>query len=525
MIEHSLIKHSTKSAYRSFNSGIEDFMGVQESKLLSIIRKNENTEFGLKYDFKGIHSISDYVNVVPIGDYDSHEDFITCQYETGEKTLLDEKILLYEKSSGSSSPSKYIPYTGSLKSEFMNGVEPWLYDLYMNYPEIQKGKHYWSISPIIENEKYSPIKIPVGFEEDSGYFNKLQSILLSRVFAVPNEVKHLRAEDFATLTLYYLVLAEDLSFISIWNPSFLSVLLSELELYKRQLIRAFETGEMKLSNGEFMRFKSNNKTVSRAKILKGFSGHDYNELWPNLKLISCWEDGFSRKMAEDLKKLFPKTLFQGKGLLATEGIISFPLEGIGKVLSYKSHFFEFMDLKTGDIFLSDNLISGNTYSVLLTTSGGLYRYRLYDLIKVSGHYKGLPIIEFLGKEAHISDYYGEKINEIHVGELFKRLEVEGFAALAPFGINPMSYCVFMENAPLDLAGFKSKVDTILRENFHYDYARILGQIGDVKVFIITEDPWEAYYSKRSEKMKLGDIKFSPLYSEKGLEVAFKGHFI
>ena len=83
----------------------------------------------------------------------------------------------------------------------------------------------------------------------------------------------------------------------------------------------------------------------------------------------------------------------------------------------------------------------------------------------------------------------------------------------------------MENAPLDLAGFKSKVDTILRENFHYDYARILGQIGDVKVFIITEDPWEAYYSKRSEKMKLGDIKFSPLYSEKGLEVAFKGHFI
>lgn len=520
MIEHQLIKQSVKGSYAKFMD-VDNFMEIQKSKLLSILKSNADTRIGKKYGFNRISSVSEFTNAMPIGDYESHEDWIMEQYSTGEKVHLSDEILLYEKSSGSTSPSKYIPYTSALKTEFMNGVEAWLYDLYVNFPEILKGTHYWSISPILESEKYSPMGVPIGFEEDSGYFNMFQGMLLSRVFAVPNEIKHSSPDDFLFLTLYHLILAEDLSFISIWNPSFLTRLIDSLVNLMPELIDALTRGSINKDN----KFKVNSKTRKRAETLKLFDGENYNFLWPKLKLISCWDDGFSKDLAEKLSGYFPNTKFQGKGLLATEGIVSFPLVGIGKVVAYNSHFFEFYNTQTGKIHLLDELEVGNIYSVIMTTSGGLYRYRLYDLIEVTGHYNGLPIIDFVGKEGHISDYYGEKLNEIHVGKMIESLRIEGFAVLAPVGEDPISYCLFLENEPDNPKETAALADRILRENFHYSYARDLGQLAGIKIYKIISDPWNTYYKHRSENMKIGDIKFSPLYKEKGLEVVFKGYFI
>ncbi len=522
MIEHLLIKQSVKRSYKNFIE-IDNFMDVQKSKLLSILNANKDTKVGKKYGFRDIRSISEFINNVPIGDYETHENWILDQFNTGEHIHLQDKILLYEKSSGSTSPSKFIPYTAALKSEFMNGVEAWLYDLYENFPEIKKGTHYWSISPIVESEKYSPMGVPIGFEEESGYFNALQGRLLSKVFAVPNSVKHSSPEDFIFLTLYHLLNKENLSFISIWNPSFLTRLLDSLHDLKTELIDALSIGHTKQNNN--FNFKINGYTKKRAELLKNFDGVNYSILWPKLRLISCWNDGFSKDLADELNEYFPNVEFQGKGLLATEGIISFPLVGIGKVVAYNSHFFEFYNIKTGRVHFLDDLEAGSIYSVIMTTSGGLYRYRIYDLIEVTGHYKGLPIIDFVGKEGHISDYYGEKLNEIHVGNMIKRLGFEGFAVLAPVGEDPISYCLFLENKPDNPEEIESKADSILRENFHYSYARDLGQIEKIRIFKIESNPWETYYKHRSKKVKLGDIKFSPLYKEKGLEVVFNGYFI
>ena len=56
---------------------------------------------------------------------------------------------------------------------------------------------------------------------------------------------------------------------------------------------------------------------------------------------------------------------------------------------------------TNDRFLA-NIQRGGTYSVILTTGGGLYRYQLHDLVEVTGFVGRCPLVRFLGKE----DYMG-----------------------------------------------------------------------------------------------------------------------
>ena len=51
-------------------------MKYNAALLMKIIKDNEDTEYGQKYDFANIKSIEDFQSKVPITDYDSYADYI-----------------------------------------------------------------------------------------------------------------------------------------------------------------------------------------------------------------------------------------------------------------------------------------------------------------------------------------------------------------------------------------------------------------------------------------------------------------
>ena len=53
----------------------------------------------------------------------------------------------------------------------------------------------------------------------------------------------------------------------------------------------------------------------------------------------------------------------------------------------------------------------------MTTGGGLYRYRVLDIIEVVGFEQQCPLIRFISKESKIADLAGEKLNEDHVSKV------------------------------------------------------------------------------------------------------------
>src|SRR4029077_12367009 len=93
--------------------------------------------------------------------------------------------------------------------------------------------------------------------------------------------------------------------------------------------------------------------------------------------------------------------------------------GAGGVVSLTSHFFEFVPAEQRESadpqFLTcDELEANREYYVYFTTSGGLYRYDINDLVRVVDFYRNTPVIEFVRKGQGISSITGEKLTESQV---------------------------------------------------------------------------------------------------------------
>jgi hypothetical protein len=251
-------------------------------------------------------------------------------------------------------------------------------------------------------------------------------------------------------------------------------------------------------------------------------------------------DGPATPYANELKTLFPGVTFQGKGLIATEAFISFPIVNLsGNALAVTSHFYEFLPLdidssqvNKNDPHLAHQLEIGKKYTVVITTGGGFYRYQLQDIIEVIDYYDQIPLIRFISKMNRISDWFGEKLNEGFVSsafeELFQMFNLKPiFSMLAPNDSdNFFRYTLYIELPQDQLLNFKQNnitqtLDRLLCHNFHYDYCRKLGQISRLDLFVISHHSQQAYLTaKQDQGQKLGDIKNTVLETTPGWENIF-----
>jgi hypothetical protein len=226
---------------------------------------------------------------------------------------------------------------------------------------------------------------------------------------------------------------------------------------------------------------------------------------PNLRVISCWTDANAAAPAANLAKLFPRARIQGKGLIATEGFISFPMSGNdGTALAIRSHFLEFIPLGSETPLLADQLDAGQQYAVVISTGGGLYRYQLDDVIEVVGRTGQCPLIRFVGRQGLISDWFGEKLNEAFVAGVLRESLVEPRFAMLACDTDIPAYVLYIDGEIPDNAALE--IDTCLRRAFHYDYARFLGQLKPLRICRVPRAA-EIYqqFCMRSGQ-KAGDIK-------------------
>ena len=363
-------------------------------------------------------------------------------------------------------------------------------------------------------------------------------------------------ESFRYVTLLFLLRSRRLALVSIWNPTFLTLLTGKLEDWRPNLVADIASGAIStpsaIEPGLLAELrKLNPPDPARATEIEAIyrSWSDQNEifsrLWPRLRLISCWADAHSSGYARELADLFPQARVQGKGLLATEGFVSFPLHGrAGAALSLRSHFFEFLPVEDSSAgltvdstrpMLAHELKAGAKYSVVITTGGGFYRYQLRDIVEVSGHYAECPLMRFVGKDDQVTDWFGEKLNAIHVERILteelRRAAVEpSFAMLAcETAGRPAAYTLFIETREVEdraLLALGVRIEGALRQNFHYDYCRELGQLGPLKVFRIESDGSEAYLAAcQFRGQRAGDIKPVALHRLDGWSRIFRGDFI
>ena len=89
-----------------------------------------------------------------------------------------------------------------------------------------RGQAYWSVSPAATGTPRTAAGIPIGFDDDSAYVGGWNGALVRAVMAAPPSLRQI-----ADIRKFQYQLAarsrrsESLRLISIWNPSFLALIL------------------------------------------------------------------------------------------------------------------------------------------------------------------------------------------------------------------------------------------------------------------------------------------------------------
>ena len=206
---------------------------------------------------------------------------------------------------------------------------------------------------------------------------------------------------------------------------------------------------------------------------------DYEKIWPQLDTISCWMDGSSSIFINNLKNKFPNINFQKKGLISTESLVTIPLSKYNdNILSPLSAFYEFK--KENDFFLAHQLLKNCIYEVLITTYSGLYRYQLFDLVKVVDIIDNIPLLKFIGRSNITSDMCGEKLNEDFVLDIFNQVLPHCPKILCACKGQPPYYKLIIETNE-NVKKLNILIDEKLKQNPHYKLARELGQLDNLVV--------------------------------------------
>jgi hypothetical protein len=205
-------------------------------------------------------------------------------------------------------------------------------------------------------------------------------------------------------------------------------------------------------------------------------------------------------------------MIQGKGLLATEAPITIPLIQAQACLPLLNEvFFEFENA-AGEIQSLHEISPGETYSLILSQKGGLYRYRLGDLVQVGLRYLNTPSLEFVGRDHSICDLVGEKLQEDFVRDALKELPLQGsfFQSLQPVSQPSPHYLLLLDRVDGPTNHLAQHLDQLLCRSHHYRQARLLGQLHPPQVWVSPKIPGLiAQHWIRSGK-KWGDQKHTIL---------------
>lgn len=371
-------------------------------------------------------------------------------YYRDKADLTREEVKFYEQTSGSTGNKKSIPYTKGLLKSFENMFLLWVHDLvFHSNLELKSGTFFMSVSPKIGSNNNN---------DDRKYLSGLTNFLVSPFLAShPDRHQAATGEEFLNKIADDLGNSRDLEVISIWSPTYLLSLL------------------------EFM----------------NISGKDYKEIWPELKLISCWTHAQAQRSATKLKEIFPSVNIQPKGLLLTEAPVTIPwTEAGGNVALVTETYLEFLDGEK--ICKLHEIEQGKEYVVLTSQMNGYLRYNTNDRVKVKGFYFKTPILDFVGRKGQFVDLAGEKISEPMLQEMFKDIKSDCLV-IPDLRDDIPSYVILTDNT-------QQNWDELLKKNYHYDLCRKLGQLKPPKIILGKRIAQTYLEFCQSEGMTLGDIK-------------------
>ncbi|MCX5665867.1 MAG: GH3 auxin-responsive promoter family protein [Candidatus Omnitrophica bacterium] len=502
----------------AFERATRDPMKAQESLLLKYLSKNRDTEYGIKYHFSEVRSISDYRMLVPMSDSESIFPFVERMANGASNVLTKDEVIFFGLTSGTTGKPKLIPVTKFSRAKKSETLDLWAYYISRDHPGVLDGKILAIINP--EDVAFTKKGIPYGAE--SGHAYKNLPAIIRGLYAIPYDVFRIKDYESRYYCILRIAMGQDITTVATLNPSTIILLCQKIEKYKEILIDDIEKGTLYQNidvPAEIRRLieKSLKPSPKRAEELKSILKDKGSLLpkyfWPRLELIECWKGGTVKIYLKELPQYFGDIPVRDFGCLSTEARASIPMgdSGAGGVLAISTNFYEFipkedMAKRQKRFLLCDELEKGREYFIIVTTPGGLYRYNIDDIVTVRGFFNNTPMIEFVQKGLNAVSIMGEKLYESQLNEAVNRaveknkLLLEFFCACAQSD-KPPRYAFLVEfDGIVSSEGkrglLKSIEEELKLENAEYKYVRDAQLLDSPILKVVKHGEFERYRAKR-----------------------------
>jgi hypothetical protein len=530
LLRKVLVKLATRQARRyaaEFDAATRKPREVQEALRRRIVEQQRDTAFGRDHHFHELHTLAEFRQRLPISPYEAFEPYI-ARMRQGELTALvsDPVVHMFALTSGTTASRKYIPVTSQYLADYRRGWTIWG----IRAAEKHTIKMFRGILQVVSDwdEFRTEAGTPCG--SVSGLTASMQKWLIRRLYAMPAVAGRIKDSTAKYYTALRLALAREIRMVTSANPSTLVNLARLMDQEKEALIRDIRDGTLtpRTDLPEEVRIglhkKIHRPNRRRARELEAVvqrTGTLYpKDAWPELKILGNWTGGSVGAYLRHFPRYYGSTPVRDLGLLASEGRMTIPLEDgtPAGVLEITSHFFEFVPVDEIDspqptVLLADEVQEGREYFILPTTKFGLYRYNIYDVVRVAGFHNRTPVIEFLNKGANFANLTGEKLSEHHVTRAVQGALAELDLPLSAYSVAPCwddelpYYGIFVERGDLGefgemdrAADLAAAVDRHLRQgNPEYDCKRESGRLAGLRPFLLPSGAWAEWDRQRLQR--------------------------
>ena len=366
-----------------------------------------------------------------------------------------EHLHMFATSSGTTAKQKLIPVTTEFVRQYRRGWNTFGLKLLGDHPRailraILQGSGRF-------DETHTRSGVPCG--AITGLLAQTQKGIVRRFYVDRPEIAYISDARAKYYTLMRFAIVRDVAFAITANPATLIRMAQTASEESEPLIRDVRDGTISpdLVPDAGLRGRLETQLTPnpiRAKELEQLR-HSHCLLKPcdywNLEFLACWTAGSMGHYLSRLADWWGPIPVRDIGLLASEGRVTLPLEDgtPAGVLDCQSAFFEFIPVEQWDhpdayTFTATELEVGEDYTVVLTNSAGLVRYRLDDVVRVCGKLGCAPLLEFMHRAGRIASMAGEKLTENQVVEAVRltrtRLGLPEFDfLLRPFWQDPPFY--------------------------------------------------------------------------------------
>ena len=490
---------SARRTARRYFSTIADCRSAQQATLRRLLELNAGSRFSRQHGLDRVRSPEEFCQRLPVATFDDFRPWVEEVKAGRHDALLGDKnrLLMFSLSSGTTAGSKYIPITEAFLRAYRRGWQVWGIGTLDAHPGVNSRQ-------IVQiTSDYDRFRTAGGTPcgSISGLVSAMQMRIVRSMYSIPLAVAKIAdpvARYYAALRLS--IADRDVGMVMTANPGTLIHLARLAEEHRETLIRDIAEGTLSDQfpvSADLRRMlapQTSRRNPRRARELAALAEFRPRDYWPETQVVAVWTGGTTSAYLPTVRRLYGNLPIRDHGLSASEGRMTIPLEPgtSAGVLDLHSHYFEFIpEREYGSsspvVLQAHELEEGQRYYILLTTSSGLYRYDICDVVRCTGFRGELPMCEFLHKGAHIGNLTGEKITEYQVVNAVRRVvershvPVDQFTACPVWG-DPPNYALLVEEKALptsnEMHRFVEEVDRELQDqNCEYADKRMTGRLG------------------------------------------------